>query len=81
MLALLARFFLLAGLALLLASLLAGLRLVLVFLLLIVLARLILVGHVMSSVEVGLPQPYSEPAPATDVPQKSHSSKGFLVLR
>jgi hypothetical protein len=70
---------LLAGLALLLAGLLAGLRLVLVPLLLIVLARLILVRHVMNSVGVGLPQPYSEPAPSAIVPRKSHSSQGFLV--
>jgi hypothetical protein len=41
---------LLAGLALLLAGLLAGLRLVLVLLLLIVLARLVLVRHLVSSV-------------------------------
>jgi hypothetical protein len=68
---------LLACLALLLAGLLARLRLVLVPL--IVLARLVLVCHVMNSMEVGLPQPFSEPAPATIVPQKSRSSKGFLV--
>jgi hypothetical protein len=69
---------LLAGLALLLARLLAGFRLVLLPLLWIVRARWILVRHVTCSVG-GLPQPVSEPVPAIIVPQKSRSSKGFLV--
>ena len=50
---------LLARLTLLLAGLLARLRLVLVALIvLVVLARLVLVAHVMNSVGVGLSQPY-----------------------
>jgi hypothetical protein len=70
---------LLAGLALLLARLLARLRLVLLPLLLrIVLARLVLVRHVMNSVG-GVTPACFEPVVATIVPQKSHSSKGFLV--
>jgi hypothetical protein len=56
------RLALLAALALLLARLLAGLRLVLVALLLqIVLARLVLVGHVMNSMEWGYPSPFLNP--------------------
>jgi hypothetical protein len=77
-----ARLALLAGLALLLSGLLAGLRLVLALLLLrIILARLVLVRHVINSVGNGFTQPLSEPVPAACVPQKSHSSKGFLVTR
>jgi hypothetical protein len=52
---------LLAGLALLLAGLLAGLRLVLVPLLLIILARLVLVRHVMNSCEGGCPSHFLNP--------------------
>jgi len=33
----------------------------------------------MNSLRIGLPQPFSEPALATIVPQKSHSSKGFSL--
>jgi hypothetical protein len=69
---------LLAALALLLARLLAGLRLVLVPLLLIFLARLIRVRHFSSSVGRVTPA-FFEPVPAIIVPQKSRSSKGFLV--
>jgi len=71
---------LLAALALLLAGLLARLRLVLALLLLrIVLARLVLVRHFGTPWKWGCPALICEPVPAGGVPQKSHSSKGFLV--
>ena len=78
LLTLLALLALLAALALLLARLLAGLRLVLMPLLLILLARLILVRHVLSSVG-GVTPAFFQPVPGVIVPQKSRSSKGFLV--
>ena len=76
----LTRLSLLAGLALLLAGLLARLRLVLVSLLLILLARLILVRHVMSSVGEGLPQPDSEPAPPPSFRRKATVPKVSRLL-